>query len=59
MMGKHAVSLRQRVMLGAALGLIFGAWNVIVSVLAPLTDDTPLALLSFYGPMFAAWGFAG
>ena len=38
---------------------MFGAWNVIVSVLAPRMDDTPLALLSFYGPMFVAWGYAG
>ena len=41
------------------LGLVFGAWNVAISILAPLMDDTPLTLASFYGPMFTAWGVAG
>jgi hypothetical protein len=50
---------RQLVAFGALLGLVFGTWNIVASVVAPVMDDTPLALLSFYGPMFAAWGFAG
>jgi hypothetical protein len=44
---------------GLVLGLVFGAWNVFISILAPSMDDTPLTLASFYGPMFTAWGVAG
>ena len=44
---------------GLVLGLVFGGWNVVISILAPLRDDTPLTLASFYGPMFMAWGVAG
>lgn len=43
---------------GAALGFGFGAWNLLVTWLDPLLDDTPATLLLFYGPMFAAWGIA-
>ena len=46
-------------MLGAVLGAVFGAWNLVVTRLAPLVEDTPIALASFYGPMFAIWGLAG
>jgi hypothetical protein len=53
------MKLNTGVALGIMLGFIFGVWNVVVSILYPLMDDTPLALLSFYGPMFGAWGFAG
>ena len=44
---------------GLVLGLVFGTWNIVISILAPLMDDTPLTLASFYGPMFTAWGVAG
>jgi hypothetical protein len=44
---------------GLVLGFVFGTWNVLISILAPLMDDTPLTLASFYGPMFTAWGVAG
>ena len=47
------------VLTGLVLGLVFGTWNIVVSILAPLMDDTPLTLASFYGPMFTAWGVAG
>ena len=50
---------RSIVTLGIVLGVVFGAWNVIVSVLNPVMDDTPLALLGFYGPMFGSWGYSG
>jgi hypothetical protein len=46
---------RRDVALGGSLGLFFGAGNVIAAELAPLADDTPAALLAFYGPMFIAW----
>ena len=44
---------------GLLLGAAFSAWNVIASRIAPLAEDTPGALLLFYGPMFAAWAVAG
>ena len=56
---KQAVSLIDGVFLGALLGLTFGLWDLFYTWIDPLTDDTPVALLAFYGPMFAAWGFAG
>jgi hypothetical protein len=37
------------------IGIFFGSWNVLYSWLFPLADDTPTALLAFYGPMFAVW----
>jgi hypothetical protein len=45
--------------LGAALGVVFGLTNILVAALSPFMEDTPLALLSFYGPMFVAWGVTG
>jgi len=45
--------------LGALLGAIFGAWDILVTAVDPLADDTPAALLIFYGPMFTTWGLAG
>jgi hypothetical protein len=41
------------------VGAGFGLWNLIVTWLDPLAEDTPVALLIFYGPMFAIWGLAG
>ena len=45
--------------LGLSLGVVFGLWNLIATRLDPLAEDTLVALLVFYGPMFAVWGFAG
>ena len=45
--------------LGLVLGVMFGLWNLIATRLDPLAEDTISALLVFYGPMFAMWGFAG
>jgi hypothetical protein len=44
--------------LGFIIGLVFGAVNLVVSWLYPLLDDTPAALLRFYGPMFFLWALA-
>lgn len=44
--------------LGLFVGLVFGAVNILFSWLVPLDDDTVVALLRFYGPMFFVWGFA-
>jgi hypothetical protein len=51
--------LADGVVLGALLGTGFGVWNLIGTWIDPLEDDTIAALLTFYGPMFAAWGIAG
>jgi len=50
--------LKSSLRLGVFLGLIFGAVNLVFSWLYPLSDDTPAALLLFYGPMFFLWAFA-
>ena len=52
-------SVTDSVLPGLVLGLVFGTWNVVISILVPLMDDTLLTLASFYGPMFTAWGIAG
>lgn len=43
---------------GVVVGFLFGSWNVLYAWLFPLADDTPGALLMFYGPMFAVWAAA-
>ena len=40
---------------GFLIGILFGFWNLLYSWLFPLADDTPTALLAFYGPMFSVW----
>jgi len=45
-------------LLGLIVGLVFGFVNVLVTWLYPLSDDTPGALLRFYGPMFFVWALA-
>ena len=42
-------------LIGGALGLLFGAIDLLMTAVAPLSDDSIPALLAFYGPMFAAW----
>jgi hypothetical protein len=46
------------VVLGVVVGLVFGSVNLAITWLDPLEDDSPLALLRFYGPMFCIWGLA-
>jgi hypothetical protein len=53
------MTTRTAICVGLLLGAAFSAWNVIASRIAPLAEDTPGALLLFYGPMFAAWTIAG
>lgn len=50
---------RDRITLGVLLGIGFGIWNLLSALIAPLAEDTIPALLTFYGPMFAAWGLTG
>src|SRR5947208_12178198 len=42
-------------LLGFIVGLIFGSVNLVLTWLYPLDDDSPGALLHFYGPMFFVW----
>ena len=42
-------------LLGFIVGLVFGLWNVVLTWLRPLEDDTPAVLLRFYGPMLLTW----
>ena len=44
--------------LGLMVGLVFGSVNLIHTWLYPWEDDTPGALLRFYGPMFFVWALA-
>ena len=46
---------RRWIALGAVLGGVFGAWDLVATARSPLADDSPSALLMFYGPMFATW----
>ena len=41
--------------LGLLVGLVFGLVNLFFTWLYPLDDDSPGALLRFYGPMFLVW----
>lgn len=43
------------VRLGLLTGPVFGAWDLVETWRRPLEDDTPAALLRFYGPMFLVW----
>ena len=48
--------LRSVLLLGLTVGLVFGSVNLLFTWHDPLADDTPSALLRFYGPMFFVWG---
>jgi len=39
--------------------LVINFWDILVTAVDPLANDTPAALLMFYGPMFTAWGLTG
>jgi hypothetical protein len=56
---KGGAQMRRIISLGLLLGAGFGTWNLIATILDPLAEDTPIALLAFYGPMFGIWGLAG
>lgn len=44
-------------LLGFVLGLVFGVVDLLFTWVAPLSDDSIPALLTFYGPMFFSWAF--
>ena len=45
-------------LIGILIGVTFGTMNLLVTWLFPLAEDTPGALLLFYGPMFLLWALA-
>src|SRR4029450_1115565 len=45
-------------LVGCALGLALGSWNLIAFWLNPL-DDSGAGMLVVYAPMFVGWGVAG
>jgi hypothetical protein len=47
--------LDRPLLLGFALGLVFGIVDLLFTWVAPLSDDSIPALLRFYGPMFFLW----
>ena len=51
-------ALNNPLLLGLMVGLAFGAVNLLMTWMYPVADDTPGALLMFYGPMFFLWAFA-
>ncbi len=53
---KGGYQMKRFVILGLVVGAGFGLWDLIVTLLNPLAEDDPSALLMFYGPMFAIWG---
>lgn len=40
---------------GLLVGLVFGAVNLMLTYRSPLADDSPGALLRFYGALFLLW----
>ena len=49
---------KRTLLLGFIVGLVFGSVNLLFTWLYPLADDTPAALLRFYGPLFCVWALA-
>ena len=47
--------LRSLLVIGGTIGVLFGGVNLVYSWWRPTSDDTPGALLGFYGPMFLLW----
>ena len=56
---KEGYPMRRFLILGLVVGAGFGLWDLMATLLNPLAEDEPSALLLFYGPMFAIWGLAG
>ena len=54
----NSQSIIRALLLGLMVGLVFGSVNLLVTWLDPVADDTPAALLRFYGPMFFVWALA-
>jgi hypothetical protein len=52
------MDLARYALVGAALGLVLGTWNLVSFWLNPL-DDSVGGMLVVYGPMFVAWLLVG
>jgi hypothetical protein len=55
---RRSALVNNPLLLGLMVGLAFGAANLLMTWMYPVADDTPGALLMFYGPMFFLWAFA-
>jgi hypothetical protein len=44
---------------GCVVGSVFGVLDLFLTWLDPVQDESPWALLLFYGPMFTSWAIAG
>jgi hypothetical protein len=55
---RRSALVNNPLLLGLMVGLAFGAVNLLMTWMYPVADDTPGALLMFYGPMFFLWAFA-
>jgi hypothetical protein len=55
---RRSALVNNPLLLGLMVGLTFGAVNLLMTWMYPVADDTPGALLMFYGPMFFLWAFA-
>jgi hypothetical protein len=55
---RRSALVNNPLLLGLMVGLAFGAVNLVVTWMYPVADDTPGALLMFYGPMFLLWALA-
>jgi hypothetical protein len=51
----HRQLSRRPLVIGLVVGLIFGFADIVQTWLNPTEDDSPIAVLRFYGPMFLTW----
>jgi len=56
--GMSTQQLRGLVLAGTILGAVFGTVDMVLTWFDPVQDDSPGALLLFYGPMFMSWAVA-
>jgi uncharacterized membrane protein len=56
---KQVLSFVDAVTLGLIIGGLAAIANLIATPLLPDTEDTPAALLAFYGPVFLMWALFG
>jgi hypothetical protein len=57
--GAQLASLVRPWMWGTVMGLVFGTWNLVGTVLYPLADDTPLVMLSLVTFLLVSWALVG
>src|SRR5689334_13771632 len=52
---RDGTSIKNPLFLGLVVGFVFGLVDLLMTWLRPLDDDSPGALLRFYGPMSFLW----